>query len=156
MRIFNTCLRHISAALPLARLFLSVNEIIWRSVHITVHGWWRLDIYVLVILIRSVCPGWDLRSRLSRRSNSLINMLVSTKTSLVLGSNFSRFILEIDYSMLDNGMGSCLEDMPFQSAVGGIIGGLLTVVSMKLRRTPLLHTRLDFRQFWQLGSPSSH
>lgn len=27
---------------------------------------------------------------------------------------------------------------------------------MKFNRTPLLHTRLDFRQFWQFGRPSSH
>jgi hypothetical protein len=46
--------------------------------------------------------------------------------------------------------------LPFQSAVGGIIGGFLTVVSIKFRRTPLLQTRLDFRQFWQFGRPSSH
>jgi hypothetical protein len=36
------------------------------------------------------------------------------------------------------------------------MGGLLTVVSMKFNRTPLLHTRLDFRQFKQFGRASSH
>lgn len=47
-------------------------------------------------------------------------------------------------------------DSPAQSAVGGTIGGDLTCVSMKFNRTPLLHVLLDFLQFWQTGSPSSH
>jgi hypothetical protein len=34
--------------------------------------------------------------------------------------------------------------LPFQSAVGGIIGGDFTWVSMKFNRTPLLQVRLDF------------
>ena len=43
-----------------------------------------------------------------------------------------------------------------QSSVGGVIGGVRTVVSMKFSRTPLLHGRLDFLQFKQSGKPSSH
>jgi len=42
------------------------------------------------------------------------------------------------------------------SLVGGTTGGAFTVVSMKLSLIPRLHTLLDLRQFWQLGSPSSH
>ena len=36
------------------------------------------------------------------------------------------------------------------------MGGFLMVVSMKFKRTPLLHSLLDFLQFWQSGAPSSH
>ena len=36
------------------------------------------------------------------------------------------------------------------------MAGDSTVVSMKFNRTPLLHTLLDFLQFWQCGNPSSH
>ena len=45
---------------------------------------------------------------------------------------------------------------PFQPPVGGSKGCDLTVVSMKFKRTPLLHTRLDFWQLLQFGIPSSH
>lgn len=44
----------------------------------------------------------------------------------------------------------------FHSRVGAFCGGPWQLVSMKLRRRPRLHWRLDLRQFWQMGAPSSH
>lgn len=48
--------------------------------------------------------------------------------------------------------------MTCQSWVGGIryIGALGVVVSIKFSRIPRSHSRFDFRQFWQIGVPSSH
>jgi hypothetical protein len=89
----------------------------------------------------------------------LVEVSISLRAALVLGCNLTRFILEIYYakfSKVINKVGMLPAFIPFQSAVGGIIGGFLTVVSIKFRRTPLLQTRLDFRQFWQFGRPSSH
>ena len=44
-----------------------------------------------------------------------------------------------------------------QLSVGGMRwGGAFTWVSIQLMRIPRRHSRLDLRQFWQLGAPSSH
>ncbi len=86
-------------------------------------------------------------------------MSIPLQAALIFGGNLPRFILEIYYERFSKGVnevGMLHALIPFQSAVGGIIGGFLTVVSIKFRRTPLLQTRLDFRQFWQFGRPSSH
>ncbi len=42
------------------------------------------------------------------------------------------------------------------SWVGGVMGGVLTWVSMKFNLTPRLHCLFDFRQLTQSGRPSSH
>lgn len=89
----------------------------------------------------------------------MVEVSISLRAALVFRCNLTRFILKIycaKFSKVIDKIGMLQAFIPFQSAVGGIIGGFLTVVSIKFRRTPLLQTRLDFRQFWQFGRPSSH
>jgi hypothetical protein len=92
--------------------------------------------------------GWILNRLLSWRGNTLLaRSRISAQTSFVFGRDLSRFVLKMYFYQLAFEVLTCRIHLPFQSAVGGIIGGDLTVVSIKFRRTPLLHTRLDFRQF---------
>lgn len=127
----------------------------WRT-WIYYRGWGGLCSYVGIdcYVLRMKIEG-----RFQRRSNDLVEYRIATEAALVFGSNFSRFILELHFSELVMSLqmvswAGWYE--PDQSAVGGIIGGDCTVVSMKFNRTPLLHTLLDFLQFWQFGNPSSH
>lgn len=54
---------------------------------------------------------------------------------------------------LDSSMNSTFQSC---GAHRTMCGGNWHCISMKFKRKPRLHKRLDLRQFWQLGRPSSH
>ena len=86
---------------------------------------------------------------LSGRCDSLPSA-ITTRPTLVLGRDFSGFVLKNHYDpsvYVRSTFYVSHSSLPFQSAVGGMIMGDLTFVSMKFNRTPRLQSRLDFLQF---------
>lgn len=97
------------------------------------------------------------------RRGAIIDVLwqvgVSAQAANVLGRDVPGLVLELNCSLRQREAFQMEPrvTLPDHSTAGGSSrGGFLTCVSMKLSRTPRLHSRLLFRQLRQSGKPSSH